>query len=861
MTVIPLCMVLTMPGIARAFDDGGIVTYQPFVSSEPTVKLHQFKGKYVELLLPDHWLYSTATPDGLTDEERRILIDRADITYQYYKEILQGEPIDPPGRNTIGLLRIAVVNNVGGDAWAHFGLKEMEIKDAPERLQQFKNEIADGFETNRQIINHEMAHNFDLYDNGPLYLWYDNTCTGTVTNWCHAWTDFWDGFLPYYGRVAGIRETVPDPDLELTADGQLNWWVGNSYLPYYENLPDPNIDWEECVRDSNCPSPIKARDTWAGIMQRYVQLYGVKAVLAAMDYLKNYAAGHPAPTSKEEKEHLHIAMLAHGAQANLSCFLKEWQWYTSPALETEMAVYGAPDENRYCQDNDGDGFTPLQGDCNDAAGTVAPGMPELDNGVDDDCNGLVDDLLLKEPAGGFADPETIVLPHKIQGEISSATDGDTFVFNAPSPQGIDVTLTSPGSFSGAFVLYDENGVAIASQHVDAGKSVRVVYELPEARDWTVGVVYDGSAGAYELSIGGQPLLPLKPWAKLSPPAKEGLDYRLSANTLTLAKPIVSEPPTDIRFWVTGVGVVGTVPYKDKASVLWRPTINEEAGTYGYRAQLMSGNKPVSDWTPLEWFDYIGPCFNDSDCDDGDTCTTDTCNLTFGLCSYGSVDGTYEAETMFHSTGNSYDGGWNVYDNGYISFTHPTFVGGTQQMTVTAAGENGAGWPNMRVTVGGIPVFGTTVANTGWTNYTFPFTAPVGSAEVRIYFTNDFYQPPLDRNLLVDKATVQCSAGTPDPTPINLGPLNAETKFIVSGAQNLVIDALTFNWSPSRIVVGIGHTDNQTLNGISVSVNGGAPVALSGDWQQISIPYFGQPEIHLTVYSSTPRALRTQWWAQ
>lgn len=867
MTVVTVCMALAAPGVASAFDDGGSIIYQPFDAGEPTVSLRQFKGKYVELLLPNDWIYSTSNPAGLTDEERRILIDRADITYQYYKEILQGEPVDPPGRNTIGLLRIAVVDikNPDVQAWAHFGLKELEIRHSSARLQQFKSEIADGFETNRQIINHEMAHNFDLYDltGDALYMWYENTCVPvTTTNWCHAWTDFWDGFLPYYGRVAGIRETVPNPMLELTADGQLGWWTGNSYLPYYKNIADPNVDWEECVRDSNCTSPITARDTWAGIMHRYVQLYGVEAMLAAMDYLKDYVAANPAPASKEEKEHLHIAMLAHGAQANLSCFLDEWQWYTSPALAFEMSVYGPPGDNPFCKDLDADGFTPLQGDCNDASNTVAPGMTELNNGIDDDCNGRVDDLLLAEPAGGFDDPEAIVLPQKIQGGISGATDSDTFIFNVSSPLGIDVTLTSPGSFAGAFVVYDGNGAAIFSQHVDAGKSVRVVYELHEARDWTIGVVYDGSAGAYELSVGGQPLLPLNAWAALSPPAKEGLDYRLSTSTLTLAKPIVSETPTHIRFWVTGVGVVGSVPYAGKASVLWRPTINEEAGTYGYRAQLMAGNKPVSDWTPIEWFNYIGPCFADSDCDDGDRCTTAVCNLTYNVCSFDSLDGTYEAETMFHSTGNAYDEGWNVYDqNGYISFVHPTFIGGTQWMTVTAAGENGAGWPNMLVTVGGVPVFSTTVASTEWTDYTFPFPAPVGPAEVRIRFTNDYYQPPVDRNLLIDKATVQCSADAPDPEPINLGPVNTETKFVVSGVQNLVVNALTFGWSPTQIVVGIGHTDNQTLNGISVSVNGGAPIALSGDWQQINIPYTGQSEINLTVYSPIPRALRTQWWAQ
>jgi PKD repeat protein/pimeloyl-ACP methyl ester carboxylesterase len=41
-------------------------------------------------------------------------------------------------------------------------------------------------------------------------------------------------------------------------------------------------------------------------------------------------------------------------------------------------------------DNDGDGFTVEQGDCDDNNPNVYPGAPEICNGIDDNCNGLVD---------------------------------------------------------------------------------------------------------------------------------------------------------------------------------------------------------------------------------------------------------------------------------------------------------------------------------------------------------------------------------------------------------------------------------------------------------------------------------------
>ncbi len=101
-----------------------------------------------------------------------------------------------------------------------------------------------------------------------------------------------------------------------------------------------------------------------------------------------------------------------------------------------------------------------------------------------------------------------------------------------------------------------------------------------------------------------------------------------------------------------------------------------------------------------------------------------------------------------------------------------------------------------------------------------------------------------------------------PAAINLGPVNTQTMFTVNGTQALIIDQLTFpGWTPGQIVIGFGHTDAPVLDGVSVSVNGGPAIALSGHWYTISVPFTGQAAINLTVTSATPRALRTDWWAQ
>ncbi len=48
-------------------------------------------------------------------------------------------------------------------------------------------------------------------------------------------------------------------------------------------------------------------------------------------------------------------------------------------------------------DDDMDLFTENQGDCDDTDPAVFPGAVEVANGVDDDCNGIVDDVAVMPP--------------------------------------------------------------------------------------------------------------------------------------------------------------------------------------------------------------------------------------------------------------------------------------------------------------------------------------------------------------------------------------------------------------------------------------------------------------------------------
>ena len=117
--------------------------------------------------------------------------------------------------------------------------------------------------------------------------------------------------------------------------------------------------------------------------------------------------------------------------------------------------------------------------------------------------------------------------------------------------------------------------------------------------------------------------------------------------------------------------------------------------------------------------------------------------------------TYEAESIFQSTGNASPPGWNIFNNGYISTSH-NFTAGPTQIVVRARGQSANGVaPHMVVRVNGAIIGQTFVSPTTYTDYPYAFNATAGSQEIRVTFDNDFFQPPQDRNLFVDNIQVTC----------------------------------------------------------------------------------------------------------
>ena len=116
------------------------------------------------------------------------------------------------------------------------------------------------------------------------------------------------------------------------------------------------------------------------------------------------------------------------------------------------------DENTGCSDDDGDGFTEVQGDCHDGDARVFPGAVEIPgNGVDDDCDGH---------QGANHDPD-----HDGYAELAgdcSPLDPNVFPGAAELPDGVDNDCD--GTVDEGTRAYDDDGDGFSERHGDCDDS-------------------------------------------------------------------------------------------------------------------------------------------------------------------------------------------------------------------------------------------------------------------------------------------------------------------------------------------------------------------------------------------------------
>lgn len=539
-------------------------------------KLNRYPGRHVALLFRDD-----RPPDALTPAEMQQLLDLLDLAYEAFTDLVGGEPAEL-GVNPPGLLQIAFVPAAaaggGGRAW--LGAKGIEI--VPEMEGDLRRPL--WFDGLHSILLHEMAHNFDFHSEWLHYL-YDQP---------HAWTAWIDYYMPYLMRTgdsvpnrrrdrAGLVRPPRSPreTLRLAVEGM--------WRPIAEN---PDASWERCVRRAECEW--WESQVWGAFHVHLASQLGVQATRRFMRSLNaRKLEGALPPGSPEAAEEVYLEAWGDASRSDVTCYAEALRWHFSDDLRARLrGRYGA--RAPLCSDRDGDGVRPIEGDCDDRDSSVRPGREDPVNGVDDDCDGHLDEVTVRQAAQS---PQKVPYPSEVRAQGPA---GEKHVFT-----------TKPGRRTVSWVqaCYRDGNFGYftflrgASESIGDGAPGDCFYgKVATRRRQPIRVRHINSGGGrFDFLVAPGDPWPMQ-WAKLGASvAGPSVELRLVTDLSAL-----DEAPTHVRFWVSGTGWVATRAFEATTRVAWAPPPGAPAGRYAVRAQLLRDGVPVSQVSPMTIFEIGRP---------------------------------------------------------------------------------------------------------------------------------------------------------------------------------------------------------------------------------------------------------------
>jgi hypothetical protein len=551
--------------ISSGFPAESIVQYTSFTFGT-TFSLYVFSGKYVSYLMADTMIGG----EGLSRDEIRELVDLTDVLYAHMAEIVGGEP------SGAGLLTIALLNP-GRD----FGGKGMVSSKGVEMYEGYALTYRKDFLAGCVPVPvvHEMSHNFDIYN---AYISHDG-------NNYHAWTAFLIPYVQYYtqaGASWGGRVVNPAAVLNQSVDLDTDPWDAGA----------TTASWNDCVRTGNgCPDRgIYANESWGGLVLRYARLHGATAMKNAFRFVADYKAAHPTPPgTAEAKNDVLVAALAAGADADVACELMVWNWPVSAGTASQMRT-DFPNQNSFCADADNDDHSPAQGDRDDFNAAIRPGTTEAINGLDDDCDILVDDALVNEVEDVPADihrASPVAIPGHVIGHTTTADDSDSYQIEIDTPRSINIWAKGlERDFTGWFELrYAGDADETQFAYLPSGFPAGTVVPFDRAGTWIITVrPWSGAGEGYEIFLSDVD-------SRLAPELQViGIPKAGSALVnVTSDKLSFSIQPTKVRIWAEGIGFIAQQRFESTTVFKLKLPVNANTRL---RAQLLHEDTPVSNAT-------------------------------------------------------------------------------------------------------------------------------------------------------------------------------------------------------------------------------------------------------------------------
>jgi stalled ribosome alternative rescue factor ArfA len=514
-------------------------------------ELRRYFGKYVVLLLPDDWGHDR----GLTDEERRVFLDEADLIYEYFYQLYGAEPEGE------GHLQIAFVEDGYALPWALRGRKRIEIKADQRNMEMIRYAQAEGV-TYLELVE-QMARAFERHWRADSWLERMTFAVGS-----------------YYSRT---------PRSGLTADEQLQAMVRYGFMPYVWDL---SVSWQRCFVDRQCSNviPIGSSSLAAGFSNLVALHHGDEAMFGSIAFIIDLLAieNH----WEIDLGDMRIESLAHGAQADLGCYVDILRWYASDEVRERMSTtYSSA--SQFCADADSDSYSVFEGDCNDSSRDVRPHEIETVDGVDEDCDGVVDDLVLNEPVrGDFVDPVPVSAPIHIFGRVEPAEVADIFELEVDAGAILRFELCNEHR-KALYPRLIKDGVATCDGFRWSRFGCHVWRnEFTESGTWYLEVreVNRYNSDSYSLLI-HETELPVLFRSRVEVERVGEGSYLFTAVSNLESTAV---PADMVRFWVSGFGFIADLPWQPVVSYEWQPGIELEDRVYSVRAQVFRDGRPFSE---------------------------------------------------------------------------------------------------------------------------------------------------------------------------------------------------------------------------------------------------------------------------
>jgi hypothetical protein len=551
--------------------DGSLVPYTAIDGNPHT--LRRFNGVFTYLLVPD------ALVDSMGLARMRQLVDEHDILYETMKELMNGET------GVIKPQSIAIVNTCGLGCFGSEGRLEID----PGFFQD------PGY---FDVVTHEMVHGFDQY---AQFLF-----IGPEEG--HSWTWFWEMYIRTYLKKTHF-EILPRLNVMtgFTTDEFYDYRVRERFSNAYEAFPGRS--WTTCILNQACDPPgawnthDMAVTAQGGVILRIAQLHGPAAIKNFLPKVQTLIAQRGFTTTNmtnQDRIDLLVESLSQAANTNLACYFNAagWNWPISSAAMTRLNALPA---NALCNDSDADGVRRFQRDCNDSNASIKPGATEISNSVDDDCDGVVDDLLTAETtdySNSPTSPKVVSFPTHITGTISSTSDQDHFRFSLAAPTTVRFTLRSLSTFHGSVTILQQGSPTNEYTHWDIGDGQLTSFKVDLAPGSWNFFLSGGATGGYDVIVQASTPVPMANdhWPASFTPAQgsvaSGGPNRYSLPVPATPAAITGTPNLVAHYWVSNFGLVGSVPAGTTTPLVWTAPSDSDPRKITYRIQFRANNLPV-----------------------------------------------------------------------------------------------------------------------------------------------------------------------------------------------------------------------------------------------------------------------------